>query len=60
MPPVEDETPTVDLSQEYNLINAPKGWMSGDFDLFPAGAGQVASFIREIKSVKTIIAEMVS
>ena len=52
--------PTFDLSQEYNLMNAPKGWMSGDFDLFPAGAGQVASLIREIKPVKTIIDEMVS
>ncbi|MEI7637393.1 MAG: nitronate monooxygenase [Syntrophus sp. (in: bacteria)] len=52
--------PTVDLSQEYNLMNAPKGWMSGDFDLFPAGAGQVASLIREIKPVKAIIDEMVS
>jgi enoyl-[acyl-carrier protein] reductase II len=52
--------PTVDLSQEYNLMNAPKGWMSGDFDLFPAGAGQVAAIIREIKPVKAIIDEMVS
>ncbi len=52
--------PTVDLSQEYNLMNAPKGWMSGDFDLFPAGAGQVAALIREIKPVKAIIDEMVS
>jgi enoyl-[acyl-carrier protein] reductase II len=52
--------PTFDLSQEYNLMNAPKGWMSGDFDLFPAGAGQVAALIKEIKPVKTIIDEMVS
>ncbi len=51
---------TVDLSREYNLMNAPKGWMSGDFDLFPAGAGQVAALIREIKPVKAIIDEMVS
>ncbi len=52
--------PTFDLSQEYNLMNAPKGWMSGDFDLFPAGAGQVAALIKEIKPVKVIIDEMVS
>lgn len=52
--------PAVDLSREYNLMNAPKGWMSGDFDLFPAGAGQVAALIREIKPVKAIIDEMVS
>jgi len=51
---------SIDLSQEYNLMNAPKGWMSGDFDLFPAGAGQVAALIREIKPVKAIIDEMVS
>jgi enoyl-[acyl-carrier protein] reductase II len=50
----------IDLSQEYNLMNAPKGWMSGDFDLFPAGAGQVAALIQEIKPVKAIIDEMVS
>lgn len=52
--------PTFDLSQEYNLMNAPKGWMSGDFDLFPAGAGQAAALIKAIQPVKTIIDEMVS
>jgi enoyl-[acyl-carrier protein] reductase II len=52
--------PNVDLSEEYTLMNAPKGWMSGDFDLFPAGAGQVAALIKEIKPVKAIIDEMVS
>jgi enoyl-[acyl-carrier protein] reductase II len=51
---------SIDLSQEYNLMNAPKGWMSGDFDLFPAGAGQVAALIKEVKPVKAIIDEMVS
>jgi enoyl-[acyl-carrier protein] reductase II len=51
---------SIDLSQEYNLMNAPKGWMSGDFDLFPAGAGQAAALIQEIKPVKAIIDEMVS
>jgi enoyl-[acyl-carrier protein] reductase II len=52
--------PNVDLSEEYNLMNAPKGWMSGDFDLFPAGAGQGAALIKEVKPVKAIIDEMVS
>jgi enoyl-[acyl-carrier protein] reductase II len=52
--------PTFDLSQEYNLMNAAKGMMSGDFDLFPAGAGQVAALIGEVKPVKAIIDEMVS
>jgi enoyl-[acyl-carrier protein] reductase II len=51
---------SIDLSQEYNLTNAPKTWMSGDFDLFPAGAGQVAALIKEVKPVKAIIGEMVS
>ncbi|PKN67650.1 MAG: nitronate monooxygenase [Deltaproteobacteria bacterium HGW-Deltaproteobacteria-12] len=52
--------PAFDLSREYNLMNAPKGWMGGDFDLFPAGAGQVAALISEIKPIREIIAEMVS
>ncbi|MEI6314895.1 MAG: nitronate monooxygenase, partial [Syntrophus sp. (in: bacteria)] len=52
--------PTFDLSQEYNLMNAAKGMMSGDFDLFPAGAGQAAALIRDVKPVKAIIDEMVS
>ncbi|MGO9139207.1 MAG: NAD(P)H-dependent flavin oxidoreductase [Syntrophales bacterium] len=51
---------SIDLSQEYNLMNAPKAWMSGDFNLFPAGAGQVAALIKEVKPVKAIIDEMVS
>jgi enoyl-[acyl-carrier protein] reductase II len=50
----------IDRSQEYNLSNAPKAWMSGDFDLFPAGAGQVAALIKEVKPVKAIIDEMIS
>jgi len=52
--------PGVDLTKEYSLANAPKAWMTGDFDLFPAGAGQSAALIREIKSVREIIAEMVA
>ncbi len=51
---------SIELSQEYNLTNASKAWMSGDFDLFPAGAGQVAALIEEVKPVKAIIGEMVS
>jgi enoyl-[acyl-carrier protein] reductase II len=52
--------PDVDLSKEYNLANAPKAWTSGDFDLFPAGAGQSAALIREMKPVRDIIASMVA
>jgi enoyl-[acyl-carrier protein] reductase II len=50
----------IDLSQEYNMMNMGKAWRSGDFDLFPAGGGQVSASITEIKSVKDIIEEMVS
>lgn len=52
--------PDVDLSQEYSMMNMGKAWRSGDFDLFPAGGGQVSASITEIKSVKDIIEEMVS
>lgn len=51
---------SINLSQEHNMMNAPKSWMSGDFDLFPAGTGQVAALIGEVKPVKAIIDEMVS
>ena len=54
------DNPNVDLSQEYNLMNAPQAWNTGDFDLFPASAGQVSALIKEIKPVKAIIEEMVS
>jgi enoyl-[acyl-carrier protein] reductase II len=49
-----------DLTQEYNMMNAGKAWSSGNFDLFPAGAGQTSALIKAIKPVKDIIAEMVS
>jgi enoyl-[acyl-carrier protein] reductase II len=52
--------PQGDLSQEYNMKNAGQAWTSGDFDLFPAGGGQVSALIRDIKPVKEIIDEMVS
>jgi len=49
-----------DLGQEYNMMNAGKAWTTGDFDLFPAGSGQVSALIKEIKPVKDIIEEMAS
>ena len=49
-----------DLSKEYNMINVGKAWQGGDFDLFPAGGGQVSAMIQEIKPVKDIIEEMMS
>jgi len=54
------DNPDVDVAQEYNLMNAPRAWNSGDFDLFPAGGGQVSALIKEIKPVKAIIEQMVS
>ena len=54
------DNPNVDLSQDYNLMNASQAWNTGDFDLFPAGAGQASALIKEIKPVKAIIEEMVS
>lgn len=49
-----------DYSKEYELNNAYQAWESGDFDLFPAGAGQVSALIKEVKPIKNIIQEMVS
>jgi enoyl-[acyl-carrier protein] reductase II len=50
----------VDLSQEYNMMDAHEAWSSGDFDLFPAGAGQISALIKEIRPVKDIIEGVVS
>jgi enoyl-[acyl-carrier protein] reductase II len=49
-----------DLTKEYNMMNAGQAWRNGDFDLFPAGAGQVSALIKKIKPVKDIIEEMIS
>ena len=49
-----------DLSQVYQMSNMSTAWRSGDFDLFPAGAGQISASIKEIKPVKEIIEELVS
>jgi len=52
-------TTGADLSKEYNMMNAGKAWSTGDFDLYPAGAGQVSALIKKIRPVKDIIEEMV-
>ena len=54
------EDPGIDLLQEYNFKDAPKAWGSGNFEIFPASAGQVSALIKDIKSAKEIIEEMVS
>ncbi|PKN33836.1 MAG: nitronate monooxygenase [Deltaproteobacteria bacterium HGW-Deltaproteobacteria-19] len=56
----EMKDPAVTLSERYNLFNAPKGWLAGDTDLFPAGAGQVAALIRDIKPVRDVIEEFMA
>jgi enoyl-[acyl-carrier protein] reductase II len=52
--------PNADLAAEYNYMNAAKAWTTGDFDLFPAGAGDVSALIRDVKPAADIIREMVS
>jgi enoyl-[acyl-carrier protein] reductase II len=42
------------------MTDSGQAWHEGNFDLFPAGAGQVSALIKEIKPVKDIISEMVS
>lgn len=49
-----------DLTKEYNMMNAGKAWSTGDFDLYPAGAGQVSALIKGIRPVKDIIESMVN
>ncbi len=52
-------SPGFDIKKEFQLKNAEKAWNSADFDLVPAGAGQVSALINEIMPVKEIIDEMV-
>jgi len=49
-----------DLSRAYRMGDAGKAWRSGDFDLFPAGAGQISALINAVKPVREIVEEMVS
>lgn len=56
----EMQDPSIDLSKVYDLKNLPKAWGTGDFDLFPASAGQVSAMIKDVKPVREIIKEMVS
>ncbi len=53
------ESPGFDIKKEFQLKNASKAWNSAEFDLVPAGAGEVSALITDIKSVKDIIDEMV-
>ena len=53
------QSPGFDIKKEFRLANASKAWNSAEFDLVPAGAGEVSALINDIKSVKEIIDEMV-
>ena len=48
-----------DLSRAYNMGDAGKAWHSGDFDLFPAGAGQISALIDKVRPVREIVQEMI-
>jgi len=52
--------PNADLASAYSYANAGAAWTTGDFDLFPAGAGDVSALIRDVKPAAAIIREMVS
>ena len=54
------ESPDFDMKKEFQLKNASKAWNSAEFELVPAGAGQAAALINEIKPVRDVIEEMVS
>lgn len=49
-----------DLTGVYDAGRIPEAWVNGDFDLYPAGAGQTCVLIREIKTVREIVADMVA
>jgi enoyl-[acyl-carrier protein] reductase II len=49
-----------DLDNQYEMGNAGKAWSTGDFDMFPAGGGQVSALIKGIRPVRDIIQDMVS
>jgi enoyl-[acyl-carrier protein] reductase II len=53
------ENPSVDLEAELQKKDRVQAWEKGDFENAIAGAGQVSALIREVKSVKEIIEEMV-
>jgi enoyl-[acyl-carrier protein] reductase II len=49
-----------EFSHEYNLADAYQAWSTGNFDLFPAGAGQISALIKEIRPIKDIIKGIIS
>jgi enoyl-[acyl-carrier protein] reductase II len=54
------DDPAVNLEEALQYVDRVKAWEEGDVDNALPGAGQVSALIRDIKSVKDIIGEMVS
>ncbi|OPL16746.1 MAG: 2-nitropropane dioxygenase [delta proteobacterium MLS_D] len=54
------EDPSVDLEEELQKIDRLKAWDDGDLENAMPGAGQVSALIRDVKSVREVIEEMVS
>lgn len=54
------DDPAADLEAELQKVDRMQAWDKGDFENAIAGAGQVSALIRDVKSVKEIIEEMVS
>ncbi len=52
--------PSYEKGKLFGLNEIEKAWTGGDFEIAPPGAGQVCALIRDVKSVKEIIDEMVS
>jgi len=49
-----------DLGKAYKMADAGRAWRSGDFDLFPAGAGQVSALIKHVRPVREIVEDMMA
>jgi len=54
------DDPAVDLEAELQKTDRFRAWDKGDVEHAIPGAGQVSALIRDVKSVKEIIEEMVS
>ncbi len=54
------EDPAVNLEAEIKKIDRFRAWDEGNFETAIAGAGQVSALIRDVKSVRQIIEEMVT
>ena len=51
---------TGELAASIPRQNIGKAWLEGELDAYTLAAGQVAGLVREVKTVREIIEEMVS